>query len=185
MKETLKKFAARFGETPIKTLPGAEVKAWLAAEPLAVKTRNRHLGYVRNILSLAREWNLLESDPFDRVNGFHDRKDRQVAILTPEQLQAFLNAVDRDFVPFFALSAFSGLRREQIIRLDWSAVKLARNLNDLPFSKSKNRRRKLIEVTPNLADWLRSFVLNRGSLMPKKNLHVAFEHPANAPGIVP
>ena len=87
MKETLKKFATRFGETPIKTLPGGEVKAWLAAEPLAVRTRNRHLGYIRNILSLAREWNLLESDPFERVNGFHDRKDRQVAILTPEQLQ--------------------------------------------------------------------------------------------------
>ena len=185
MKETLKKFAARFGETPIKTLPGAEVKAWLAAEPLAVKTRNRHLGYVRNILSLAREWNLLESDPFDRVNGFHDRKDRQVAILTPEQLQAFLNAVDRDFVPFFALSGFSGLRREEIIRLDWSEIKLDRNLIDLPFSKSKNRRRKLIEVTPNLADWLSSFVLEHGSVMPKKKLQLAFENAAKAAGIVP
>jgi integrase len=42
--------------------------------------------------------------------------------------------MDRDFLPFFALSAFSGLRREEIIRLDWSEVKLDRNLIDLPFA---------------------------------------------------
>jgi integrase len=120
MRETLKKFSARFGDSPIKLLQGAEVKAWLASQPLAVKTRNRHFGYIRNTFGLAREWNLIEADPFERVNGFNDphAKTRQVEILTPEQLQAFLNVVDRDFLSFFALSAFSGLRREEIIRLD-------------------------------------------------------------------
>ena len=82
MKETLKKFCLRFGHAHVKLLQGAEVKAWLASEPLAVKTRNRHLGYVRNILGLAREWNLLDADPFERVNGFNDphAKVRKVAI---------------------------------------------------------------------------------------------------------
>ena len=60
MRETLKKFEARFGETPVKLFEGAEIKGWLAGLPLAVKTRNRHLGYIRNILGLAREWNLLQ-----------------------------------------------------------------------------------------------------------------------------
>jgi integrase len=143
MRETPKKFDVRFGDTPIKLLQGAEVKGWLASLPLAVKTRNRHLGYVRNILGLAREWNLLEADPFERINGFNDphAKSRQVAILTPEQVQAFLNAVDPDFLPFFALSAFSGLRREEICRLDWSEIKLDRNLIDLPYTKSKQTDR--------------------------------------------
>ena len=50
MRETLKKFSARFGDSPIKLLQGAEVKAWLASQTLAVKTRNRHLGYIRNTL---------------------------------------------------------------------------------------------------------------------------------------
>ena len=92
MRETLKKFSARFGDFPIKLLQGAEVKAWLASQPLAVKTRNRHLGYIRNTFGLAREWNLIEADPFEHVNGFNDphAKTRQVEILTPEQLQAFL-----------------------------------------------------------------------------------------------
>jgi integrase len=187
MRETLKKFSARFGDSPIKLLQGAEVKAWLASQPLAVKTRNRHLGYIRNTFGLAREWNLIEADPFERVNGFNDphAKTRQVEILTPEQLQAFLNVVDKDFLSFFALSAFSGLRREEIIRLDWSEVKLERNLIDLPFAKSKNRRRKLIEVPENLEAWLSPFVRKSGSLMPRKKLQLAFENAAKAAGIVP
>jgi integrase len=137
---------------------------------LAVKTRNRHLGYVRNVFGLARQWNLLDADPFERVNGFNDphARARQVQILAPEQLTKFLQAVDRDFVPFFALSAFSGLRRQEIIRLDWSEVKLDRNLIDLPFAKSKNRRRRLIEVSENLKQWLSPFARESGSVMPRK-----------------
>jgi integrase len=187
MKETLKKFSGRFGASRVKLLSGVEIKAWLASEPLAIKTRNRHLGYVRNVFSFAREWNLLESDPFERVNGFNDphNKARQVAILTPEQLGSFLRAVDPDFVPFFALSAFSGLRREEIIRLDWREIKLDRGLIDLPYTKSKNRRRKLIEIPDYLRDWLRNSALDAGPVMPKKKLQLAFENAAKAAGIVP
>jgi integrase len=145
-------------------------------QPLAVKTRNRHLGYIRNTFGLAREWNLIEADPFEHVNGFNDphAKTRKVEILTPEQLQAFLNVVDRDFLSFFALSAFSGLRREEIIRLDWSEAKLERNLIDLPFTKSKNRCRKLIEVPENLEAWLSPFVRKSGSVMPRKKATARF-----------
>jgi integrase len=187
MRETLKKFSARFGEKHIKLLSGAEIKAWLASEPLAIKTRNRHLGYIRNVFGLARAWNLLDADPFERVNGFNDPhgRARQVQILSPEQLTNFLNAVDRDFIPFFALSAFSGLRREEIIRLDWNEVKLDRSLIDLPFAKSKNRRRKLIEVTGNLKQWLSPFAQESGSVMPRKKLQLAFESAAKAAGISP
>jgi integrase len=187
MRETLKKFSARFGDKHVKLISGAEIKAWLASEPLAVKTRNRHLGYVRNVFGLARQWNLLDADPFGRVKGFHDPHARahQVQILTPEQLTKFLQAVDRGFVPFFALSAFSGLRRQEIIRLDWSEVKLDRNLIDLPFAKSKNRRRKLIEVSENLKQWLSPFARESGSVLPHKKLQLAFASAAKSAGIFP
>jgi hypothetical protein len=34
MRETLKKFSARFGDKHLKLISGAEIKAWLASEPL-------------------------------------------------------------------------------------------------------------------------------------------------------
>jgi integrase len=187
MKETLKKFRTRFAETPVKLLEGLEVKSWLATEPLAVKTRNRHLGYVRNILGIAQEWNLLGVDPLAKVSTFNDphSKTAKVAILTSEQTEKFLQVADPDFVPFFALNAFTGLRREEIIRLDWSEIKLDRCLIDLPFQKSKNRKRKLIEVSENLIAWLKPYEQLAGSVMPRKKLQLAFESAAKKAGILP
>jgi integrase len=187
MKETLKKFRGRFAETPVKLLEGMEVKFWLSSEPLAVKTRNRHLGYVRNILGIAQEWNLLDVDPLAKVSTFNDphSKTAKVSILTPEQLEKFLRVADPDFVPFFALNAFTGLRREEVIRLDWSEVKLDRSLIDLPFQKSKNRKRKLIEVSENLIAWLKPHEQKEGSVMPRKKLQLAFENAAEKADILP
>ena len=187
MRETLKKFEARFGPSHVKLLSGTEMKAWLAGEPLAVKTRNRHLGYVRNVFSLAEEWNLVDADPFKKVNGFNDphARARRVEILSPEQTEALLRAAAPDFVPYLALSAFSGLRREEICRLDWSEVKLDRGLIDLPFTKSKNRRRKLIEIAANLRSWLASFVQERGFVIPRVNVQRALQNTAKAAGIAP
>jgi integrase len=136
MRETLKKFRAKFDSVPIKVLKGTTVKAWLALEPLSVKTRNRHLGYIWNIFGMAGEWNLLEPGPFNWVEAFNDcaKNGRKIEILTPEEMTKFLVALDPDWIPFFAISAFTGLRREEVSRLDWSEVKLSRFLIDLPFS---------------------------------------------------
>jgi integrase len=168
MRETLKKFSAAFGDRPLKLVTGAEIKAWLAQLPLAIVTRNRHLRYLKNVVGLAQEWNLLEENPFGKTNGFHDphAKARQVEILSLEQLTALLGAVEREFVPYVALNAFSGLRSQEIQRLDWSEVKLERNLIDLPFEKSKNHRRKLIEVPENLQAWLAPFADLSGPVTP-------------------
>ena len=54
-------------------------------------------------------------------------------------------------------------------------MKLERNLIDLPFAKSKNRRRKLIEVAENLRHWLSPFARPEGSVMPRKKLQLAFD----------
>jgi len=188
MRETLKKFRTRFAETPIKLLVGTEIKAWLAGLPLAVKTRNRHLSYIRNILGIAREANLLETDPLERVSSFNDPRKRngfKVAILTPDELEKFLNAAADDLRAFFALSAFSGLRREEIVRLDWAEVKLDRNLIDLPFEKSKNKKRKLIEVPANLAAILAPYAAASGPVTPRKKLDRAISAAAKAADIVP
>jgi hypothetical protein len=72
MNETIRKFRAKFGSVPIKTLKGTTIKAWLALEPLAVKTRNRHLSYIGNIFGIAREWELLDTGPFEKVESFND-----------------------------------------------------------------------------------------------------------------
>jgi hypothetical protein len=93
MKETLKKFRAKFADFPIKTLEGNEIKGWLAQEPLAIKTRNRHLGYVKNIFGMAKEWKLIVVNPFEDVGAFKNPRKERIEILTPEEMGRFLSAL--------------------------------------------------------------------------------------------
>jgi integrase len=135
---------------------------------------------------MAREWNLLETDPFERTNGFHSKASqaRKVEILTPEQLRALLDAVDIEYAPYVALNAFSGLRKEEIKRLEWDEVKLDRDLIDLPAEKSKNHRRKLIEILPTLKVWLAPFAKLSGPVVPNNLIKVMQEAKRTA-GITP
>jgi integrase len=90
-----------------------------------------------------------------------------VEILTPEEMKSFLSALDRDWLPFFAICAFTGLRREEVSRLDWTEIKLERSLIDLPAEKGKNNRRKLEEIPANLTKILKPFVREAGFVRPK------------------
>jgi integrase len=98
-----------------------------------------------------------------------------VELLTPEEVRAFLLALDRDWVPFFSICSFTGLRREEVSRLDWTEIKLERSLIDLPAAKGKNNRRKLEQIPANLAKILEPFVREAGSVRPKKKLQHAME----------
>jgi hypothetical protein len=56
------------------------------------------------------------------------------------------------------------LRRAEVERLAWSEIKLDRGLVDLPYTKSKNERRKLIQIPENLARILTPLDRSEGPL---------------------
>jgi integrase len=169
MMETLRKFETQYTEVNVAQLTVNDIKSWLAGTDLAVKTRNRHLGYVQNMYNIAKGWGLISTNPLDDVEPFHDTNGyRKIAILTPEELIKFLKALRPEFLPFFSICAFTGLRRAEVELLDWSEVKLDRDLIDLPPSKSKNRKRKLIEVSENLLAILKPFEQTQGAVLPPK-----------------
>ena len=186
MKETVKRFRAKFADVPIKAIEGSEIKGWLAQEPLAIKTRNRHLGYIKNIFGMAKEWKLIVENPFEDVGAFNNPKKEKIEILTSDEMSRFLSALDWDWLPFFAISAFTGLRSDEVGRLDWNEIKLERSLIDLPPTKSKNGRRKLEEISANLLAILSPFVRAEGPVKPaNRKLSHARSKASHAAGIVP
>jgi integrase len=170
VRETVSKFRLQYGETPIDRITAGNIKEWLSNLPLAVKTRNRHLGYVSSMFQLAvREWDLLEKNPLAGIKKFSDpHNGRRISIFTPEELQTVLSSATKDWLPIFAINALTGLRRAEVERLDWSEIKLDRRLIDLPFTKSKNGRRKLIQMPDNLSAILSPPVKAEGPVMPNR-----------------
>jgi hypothetical protein len=182
MLETLKKFEGRFADRQLATLTASDITTWLATLKLAIKTRNRHLGYLRNAFGLAvTKFKILAANPLEKVDFFHDpaKNGRKIEILTPEEMTKFPSALDPDWLPFFAICAFTGLRSDEVGRLEWSEIKLNRLLIDLPFHKSKNGKRKLEEVPANLLAILSPLVRSEGPIKPAKKLsHAMTECPS-------
>jgi hypothetical protein len=73
----------------------------------------------------------------------------------------------------------------QTCALLWNALKLKldRRLIDLPPAKSKNKRRKLVEIPEDLAARLTTRAKTEGSVMPCAKVQVAMENAVEKAGI--
>jgi hypothetical protein len=56
-------------------------------------------------------------------------------------------------------------------------------LIDLPPVKSKNKRRKLVDIPENLASWLTPQAKTEGSIMPRAKVQVAIANAVEKAGI--
>jgi integrase len=65
-----------------------------------------------------------------------------------------------------AIAAFSGLRDAEIKRLDWSEVDQKRAHIEVKAQKAKSARRRIVEMQPNLREWLRPYTEMTGAVVP-------------------
>jgi integrase len=95
--------------------------------------------------------------------------DNPPEIFRVDELSALLNAANQlfpDALPMLAIGAFSGLRDAEIKRLEWSEVDLVRGFVEVKGSKAKSARRRIVQIQPNLAAWLRLYRDIVGRLVP-------------------
>jgi integrase len=64
-----------------------------------------------------------------------------------------------------AIGAFAGVREAEIKRLNWSEVDQKHELIEIKSSKAKSARRRIIEMQPNLREWLRPYAELTGSVV--------------------
>jgi integrase len=62
------------------------------------KTRSRHFSYLNNALNIATKANVLAANPLEGLEPFRVKRKSKVEILTPEEMKAFLSALDRDWL---------------------------------------------------------------------------------------
>jgi integrase len=171
MDSCLKKFEARFGASPIKTLTGAEIKEWLSALPdTKVKTQNNLLGYIRNVYGIALEKELISEDPFQYVKSFpqSEKFEKEPTPLTPEEAERLLNAAEPSVLPFIAIGLFAGLRTAERDELDWRDIHITGPEPEIDLEKkiSKTGRRRSVPIQPALKAFLEPYVRPEGRIIP-------------------
>jgi integrase len=81
-------------------------------------------------------------------------KPSPVEIFTPSELTALFKNASPEIATCIALSAFCGLRSQEILSLEWSDVDRRPGFVEIAASKSKTQTRRLVPISDNLSRWL-------------------------------
>ena len=166
LKKRLARFCADFGERKIAGITVEELNNWLRALPGSPKSRANYRANVGVLFGYAARRRMIDSNPI-----LHTARpklpDNPPEIFTVDELRSLLEAAQRtasDVLPMLAIGAFSGLRDAEIKRLDWSEVDQKRGHIEVKARKAKSARRRIIEMQPNLREWLRPYAEMTGAV---------------------
>ncbi len=85
-----------------------------------------------------------------------------IEIYTPGEISKLLAGAPASFKPIIAIQAFAGLRSAEVMRLDWSSVRLDRGHIEVTAQNAKTASRRIVPILPNLAAWLKDHVKTAG-----------------------
>jgi integrase len=168
LKLRLRRFCQDFGDRPIAGITVEELDNWLSDLDCAPKSRANFRANVGVLFSYATKRRMLDSNPIAHT-AKPKLPDHPPEIFTVDELRALLEAANRialDVLPILAIGAFAGLRDAEIHRLDWSEVDLARGFIEIKGSKAKSARRRIVQIQPNLAQWLAPYSTMLGRVVP-------------------
>jgi hypothetical protein len=118
-----------------------DVKAFFERLRLSPRSYNNFLGALRTFFAFAQNqgWPSKEADLLARIEK-RKEKGAPVEIFLPSELTALLEYATEDLTPGLTLAAFAGLRMEEILRLEWTAWNVHRDLLLSPHTRLRLRR---------------------------------------------
>jgi integrase len=132
-----------------------DLRALLDNLKLAPRGFNNTLGSLRTFFAFAQDRGWLSKEA-DMLAGIEKRREKSVPveIFTPAEMGELLAHCSPELRPCLALAAFAGLRSEEILRLDWQDVERRPGFIEIAADKAKTAARRLVPISPNLAQWL-------------------------------
>lgn len=169
LKGRLEGFARIFGDRQLTSITLPELQEWINDPGLSARSR------INNSTKLSQLWNFAichswaESNPVKKIIR-PDPEDREAGVLTVPQAAALLqNAEKFGLLPFVALGLFAGLRQAELMRLNWSAVKIPERAIIVGVEVAKKRSRRVIDIPDVLTEWLSPFVQSKGPVVDTTN----------------
>jgi integrase len=168
LKKRLVRFCAGFGERKIAGITVEELDNWLRNLDCGPKSRTNFRANVGVLFSYAERRRMIDSNPILRT-ARPKLIDKAPEIFSVDELATLLNAATSsvpDVIPMLTIGAFAGLREAEIKRLAWTEIDLRRGFIEVKATKAKTARRRIIEIQPNLREWLIPYSETTGAIVP-------------------
>lgn len=188
LNQQLELFAQKF-QGPLDAVSGSQIETWLDSLKVGLHTRSNYQAAILQLSRYAKfkrhipkDWNELADIESP------DLPDAEAKILTPDQLNDLLSTAPSNLVPFLAITAFSGVRHEEIRGigkplLDWRAIDLDHGTLYVQARISKTGHDRQVILSPQLITWLRPYAQRNGPVCPLKNTSNALWRAKRSAGI--
>lgn len=150
-----KRFVEYFS-CPITAITSSRINEWLRGLPGGGRNRDNHRDSIHNFFNFARSEGYL---PKSLPTAAEDTKRVNEAgadneVFTVEEANSLLQGAHDWLLPTLAIKLFSGMRSEEVFRMDWSAVKFDQDVLVLSKEITKTKLRRPVPLLPNLKLWL-------------------------------
>ncbi|MBS9442442.1 tyrosine-type recombinase/integrase [Photorhabdus heterorhabditis] len=116
---------------------GKEIPAYKEV-PVSTATKAKHLSLIKSLLRAAeRDWKLLEKAPVIKVPTI---RERRVRWLEPNEAQRLIDECPEPLKSIVKFALATGLRRSNIINLEWSQIDMQRKVAWIHPDQSKSAR---------------------------------------------
>jgi integrase len=181
----LEHFAKTFGDRQLSSITREQLAEWLNDPSWSARSRINYGVKVSQLYNYAirngwAEYNIAASIPRPTA------EDAEPEIFTVEQAARLLeNAAEYDLLPYVAIGLFAGLRSAEVLRLEWSAVKLAERSIIVGAGVAKKRSRRVVEINDTLAAWVAECSKSKGVVVEcqQRELYKRLTKLANAAGL--
>ena len=164
LESRLNRFAKDFA-VDIGSITTADVQRWLDRLKVAPQTAKNFRTVLGTLFGFAesRGYIFKGGNPVEDVEHI-TANGGTIEIFTATEIADLLKAAPKEFLPVLALGGFGGLRTAEIMRIEWQDIDLAGGFIHVAAEKAKTRSRRLVPVTPNLAQWLAPYAKQRGAV---------------------
>lgn len=183
-RQSLNRFAKDYGTRSAGSITPDEVEGWLKAR-ITEKSFNTMRFCLGAAYSFGVRQRLVEINPiraimpkqFDHpephfwsvatvASIMHQAAARDKRAASQQAKMTIPGEMWRPITPCFALTAFGGLRPNEVARLDWSSINLEGKIIRVPATVSKTRRARIVPMQKNLIAWLLPYRQNAGPIAP-------------------
>lgn len=144
---------------PITAVKASDIDTYLGEKKCSNRTKKN------TRITLCRLWNWAKSKGYlpkhmdsaaKESSSYKAERAASPGIFTPEQLSAMLDVVSDEWLPYFVISAFAGLRQAEVLRLSWEDINLDEKVIILGANVTKTNKRRVVHLSENLIKWLQS-----------------------------
>jgi len=125
-------------------------------QPLTGRSRDNARRMIVSLFNFARQQRYIPRELAEEIAEIPPPvvETPAAGIFTPEAFGRVLGAASGTDQALLAIGAFAGLRAAELHRLEWQDIRLAERVIVLAGAKTKTASRRVIEIQPNLAEWL-------------------------------